>query len=270
MTPFHLRSNARRLLNRLRQPEPVPQTPVPAPAPPAPAPLREGNDGYCHACRQQTFFQIHNAWLRDHYECTKCGSTPRLRHVSHVLDTLFPSWPKQQLHESSPSNGLLARFCTGYSSSQFLPGVPRGTAKGGLRSEDLEALTYADGTFDLFVTQDVMEHVFRPERAFCEILRVLKTGGAHVFTTPLHRTFPVSRQRARMDGDTVVHLDEPAYHGNPVGDGRALVTWDWGQDLEHRIFQWTGAFTMRILTRDRALGLDGEFLEVFVTRKLPA
>jgi 2-polyprenyl-3-methyl-5-hydroxy-6-metoxy-1,4-benzoquinol methylase len=48
-------------------------------------------------------------------------------------------------------------------------------------------LTFGDETFDLTITQDVMEHVFNPEKAFQEIMRTTKSGGAHVFTTPLVR-----------------------------------------------------------------------------------
>jgi SAM-dependent methyltransferase len=41
--------------------------------------------------------------------------------------------------------------------------------------------------FDLYLTQDVFEHLFDPAAAFREIARTLRTGGAHVFTTPLVR-----------------------------------------------------------------------------------
>ena len=30
-----------------------------------------------------------------------------------------------------------------------------------------------------------MEHIFDPSKAFSEIARTLKTGGAHIFTVPL-------------------------------------------------------------------------------------
>jgi hypothetical protein len=36
-------------------------------------------------------------------------------------------------------------------------------------SEDLEALTFPDESFDLVITQDVFEHVLRPAKAFAEI-----------------------------------------------------------------------------------------------------
>jgi 2-polyprenyl-3-methyl-5-hydroxy-6-metoxy-1,4-benzoquinol methylase len=50
-------------------------------------------------------------------------------------------------------------------------------------------MTFGTEQFDLFITQDVMEHVFRPRLAVKEIMRVLKTGGAHIFTAPKHKGY---------------------------------------------------------------------------------
>jgi hypothetical protein len=99
-------------------------------------------------------------------------------------------------------------------------------------------------------------------------MRVLRPGGAHVFTAPKHRGLRTSVVRAQLvDGD-VVHLRQPEYHGNPVGDGRSLVTWDYGDDFESLIWRWCGYPTTTLVARDATLGIDGEYLEVFVIRKL--
>ena len=103
---------------------------------------------------------------------------------------------------------------------------------------------------------------------FVRIMRVVKPGGAHVFTAPKHKGLRKTRQRARLDNGTIVHMLEEQYHGNPVGDGRALVTWDYGDDFELCLWSWCGYPTVPYVVRDRQLGLDGEYLEVFVTRKL--
>lgn len=60
---------------------------------------------------------------------------------------------------------------------------------------------------------------------------------------------------------------EAVYHGNPIGDGKALVTWDYGDDFQSLMNRWTGCSTTNYITRDSALGIDGEFIDVFVTRK---
>jgi SAM-dependent methyltransferase len=226
------------------------------------------NKGWCACCQSDTTFVEHGDWLRDQYRCELCGSIPRLRAVNLVLDRYFPDWRSSCIHESSPSYDFLSRGCASYSHSHFFDNVAPGTLHAGIRCENLEALTYTDNSFDIFVTQDVLEHVFRPDFAVREIMRVLKPGGAHVFTTPKHKNFRSTRQRARLEDGRVTHLLEPEYHGNPIGDGRALVTWDYGDDFETLLWRWCGYPTTTYVTRDRALGLDGEYLEVFVTRKV--
>ena len=51
-------------------------------------------------------------------------------------------------------------------------------------------MTFQNESFDLFITQDVFEHVMEPNKAFKEIERVLKPGGAHVFTVLGTTHFP--------------------------------------------------------------------------------
>lgn len=228
------------------------------------------NPGYCHCCRSETVFQASGDWLRDQYHCTTCYSIPRQRHLQLVMDTLYPGWENGlTIHESSPSNNLVSRYTAAYTCSQYLPDVPFGSSRDGMRSENLEALTFADESFDIFITQDVFEHVFHPDRAAAEISRVLKPGGAHIFTAPKHKALSKSQRRATVDGGVITHLLPESYHGNPVGDGKALVTWDYGQDFEFLLHAWSANPTTTFITRDRALGIDGEFLEVFVTRKPP-
>ena len=74
------------------------------------------------------------------------------------------------MHECG-AGGLSTRKFTresigGYSGSRYLlPDVPRGEIVGKFVScQDIQDLTFADDSFDLFVTQDVLEHVLRPER----------------------------------------------------------------------------------------------------------
>jgi SAM-dependent methyltransferase len=226
------------------------------------------NTGYCHCCRQQTRFVITGPWLRDQYFCRTCHSIPRQRHINFILDRHYPDWENKEIHESSPGNKFISQWANRYSSSQYYEGVQEGALHNGHRCENLEHLTYPDETFDIFITQDVLEHVFHPDKAIQEIMRVLKPGGVHIFTTPKHKNLVKSYARAVIENGEIKHLLEPMYHGNPVGDGRALVTWDYGDDFEALIRNWCGYPTITYATREQALGLDGEYPEVFVTHKI--
>ena len=53
-----------------------------------------------------------------------------------------------------------------------------------LLSGRAESLPFADGSFDLVCCSWVLEHLVRPQRAFCEVARVLRPGGRFAFVTP--------------------------------------------------------------------------------------
>lgn len=225
--------------------------------------------GTCPICERETWFVEHDPWLRDHYLCHRCGSIPRQRAMLDTLGRFVPGWRSLVVHESSPdgpSSDMIKANCASYTDSHRVAGQPRGQVCGGYRNEDLHALTFEDESFDVFLTQDVLEHVLHPDRALAEIARTLKPGGVHVFTIPWYPELPRSRARAREVDGRVEHLLEPDYHGKD-GAKDYLVTWDWGPDLADLIYGWCGMTTTIYLHRDRNLGLDGALLETFVSRK---
>jgi SAM-dependent methyltransferase len=232
---------------------------------------RPSNRGYCAICEQNAIFVMYGEWLRDEYRCRACGSIPRNRALANALNRFYPTWRTASIHESSPGGPLsdfLSRHCRGYSSSHFYDDIPRGQKRGPHQSEDLSALTFGDAEFDIFVTSDVFEHVMTPSQAFAEIARVLRPGGIHIFTMPWYPTQSRTVQRARLRPDlTIEHLLEPEYHGNPIDNQGSLVTFDWGADFTDFVLTHSGLSTTVYLEIDRAKGLDGEFLEVFISRK---
>lgn len=65
-----------------------------------------------------------------------------------------------------------------YACSYFVENLPLGADLGnGATNENLEQLTLPDHSVDVFITQDVLEHVYNPQKAFQEIERVLSVGG---------------------------------------------------------------------------------------------
>ena len=227
------------------------------------------NSGYCPVCRRKTVFLKTGDWLRDQYLCLFCHSIPRQRALLQVLETEYPSWRTFRIHESSPSGPASEKIrqqCPEYLESQYFPDLLSGSSHNGVRCENLEKMSIADEEFDLVITQDVFEHVMRPDLAFSEICRILKPGGAHIFTVPLYRgTRSVTRATTTPEG--IRHLQEPVYHSNPVDKSGSLVTIDWGDDITDFIASASGMETAVFSCRDNHLGIDGEFREVFVSRK---
>jgi SAM-dependent methyltransferase len=225
------------------------------------------NVGCCPICERRTLFIKEKSWLRDHYCCIYCRSIPRWRAIIHVLQIALPGWRQMKIYESSPggaSSEKLTRECLQYIPTHFFTEIEPGTFRNGIRCENLEHLTFSDESFDLVITQDVLEHVLDPVQAFAEIARVLVPGGSHVFTVPYYRDRK-TLTRAVRNTEGIEYLRERIYHGNPIDSRGSLVVTDWGNDMGDFIFRHTGMITTQYRVNDRTLGLDGEFLEVFVS-----
>jgi SAM-dependent methyltransferase len=185
-----------------------------------------------------------------------------------------PDWRRLSIHESSPAaRGVSLKLkaeCAGYVPTQFFTDVQPGTLYRGMRCETLESQTFADATFDLVITQDVLEHVFYPDRVHQEIWRTLKPGGLHIFTTPIYKGLLNSERRAGHDENgAIVHLFPLEYHGNPIDDAGSLVTFHYGYDISEMIAA-AAPFDVEIRRfNDRTSGIVGEFTEVIICRKRP-
>jgi SAM-dependent methyltransferase len=234
--------------------------------------------GYCPICEAEVIFRASGDWLRDRLTCESCinGSVPRERALALILNETIPDWRRKTIHECSPiGRGIsrkVARECDRYLASQFYPGRELGTIIDGARNEDLQALTFRDNAFDVFLSLDVMEHVPDPEKAIKEIWRHLMPGGYMISTWPVrkHQVVGLERRAVFKEDGTVTHLKEPEIHGNPVNKDGALVTVDYGYDTHQLLAHWA-PFDVRVYRfNDRRHGILGEFTEVFTCRKRTA
>jgi ubiquinone/menaquinone biosynthesis C-methylase UbiE len=86
---------------------------------------------------------------------------------------------------------------------------------------DMNSLPYADGSFDLVIHSDTLEHVSDPIHALIECKRVIKSTGALCFTVPT----VVGRLSKSREGLP------PSYHGNPaVNPKDYIVHTEYGAD----------------------------------------
>lgn len=186
----------------------------------------------CSICGYAGEFQeICPGASRRESRCPGCGSTRRNRGLMRVILDEFGSraaLAKLDIYELQAQGPLHRRLRSlpGYICSEYLPGTAPGQKNAaGIRCEDATALSFADNSFDLVINQDILEHIEDTWQAFCEIHRVLKPGGRHIFTVPL-REDKATRPRRGLP---------PVHHTDPLNPQGAPVYWDFGGDLDERL-----------------------------------
>ncbi len=225
--------------------------------------LRES--GVCEACGGVTpfeFKQIINDTLarqwrlepqvrkafsaRESMFCAFCGCSYRLRALAQALVVA--------LSEDAPSASLTAAIENGKADGkkvaeinscgvlhEILKTMPDlsyseyASMNPDVRSEDLQKLTYKTNSFDVVLTSDTLEHVPDVDAALREIYRVLKPGGAHIFTVPLRLDVTKTRQRVKLNKETgeMKQLLAPSFHGS--GEPDYLVQNEFGFDFIERV-----------------------------------
>ena len=101
-----------------------------------------------------------------------------------------------------------------------------------IRHEDVCNLAFADDSFDLIGSFDVLEHVPDYKQALSEFRRVLRVGGQLLLTAPFLNASLKTLVRAGFENGTLVHFEPPEYHGNPtIPDDGVLCFYHCGWDL---------------------------------------
>ena len=213
--------------------------------------------------------------------CSRCGANLRARRMAQALLSLYPvgtpptpcrslaRWVEYSESESlriaeiNRIDGLHEEllWLPRLSSSDFHPGSAPGSIVGGVRSEDLTRLTYADESFDVVLTSETLEHVPDLAAALHEIRRVLVPGGRHIFTIPQlpHVQTTFARSIVLPDGSI---QDRAPRICHPGGDVGYPVFTEFGADIQD-VFVRAG-FDLDVWFGPNR---DEDVAQVFVSRK---
>lgn len=235
--------------------------------------------GKCNICgKASLFICLDIDMARNNMYCLFCHSSSRKRHVAKVIlnevvrdSSSISDIPKKQnlaIYSTDINDALykVLHDYTLYTSSSFLPSVKPGTQiKERVFCQDLENLSFDDRTFDLVITEDVFEHVRDYKKGFCEVNRVLKTGGYHIFTVPCYFDRP-TLVRVDTSTDEDIYLLPPEYHGDKIR-GQILAYRTFGIDIFH--FLQSCGFDTRVdfsCYSDQRAGIFNSY--VFITKKI--
>jgi GT2 family glycosyltransferase/SAM-dependent methyltransferase len=225
--------------------------------------------GRCNICGNDTDFYFEDPGIyRESLTCAQCLATSRYRSIARgILKAvrMLTGVEADSLAALSrqPSDRRLAVYDTqvpfrydtnAYPIPEFLSRCPwidlaisrfqadqRPGKKLGPKTtnQNLEKLTFPSGSFDIVITSDVLEHVRLDDAAHREIRRVLRPGGAYLFTVPHFRTSEtLVRVKIHDPGDPSrdEFLTEKEYHGDANSEeGAALSYRAYGTDLDARL-----------------------------------
>jgi hypothetical protein len=225
------------------------------------------HSGRCNVCGNETqFFYSDPILYRESLVCRECFVTSRYRSIARgilkaiqelrdvtaaSLAELPPAVHTEpfKIYDTQPAfywdtsaypiPDLLSKYPWIESeTSIYRPREPLGAKLGSkLTNQNLEELTFADNSFDLVITSDVMEHVRLDNKAHQEIRRVLKPGGVYLFTVPHFRHGRETIVRVKIvdpaDPGKDEFVMEKEYHGDANSeDHRALSYRAYGTDLD--------------------------------------
>lgn len=207
--------------------------------------------GYCEVCNDEVNFLVDRLcgaivqegnWIpnwRERLVCESCGLNSRQRAMTSVVKKIVNDHKDRRvdlylMEQVTPiyqwlNSRLPKANCTG---SEYLgPNLEPGKIIKEIRHEDAENLSFADNSFDLVVSNDVLEHVPNPKKAITEAYRILRPNGKLIMTVPFFLDKHANERRAELKDGNINHILSPVYHGNPVSEQGSLVFTDFGWEF---------------------------------------
>lgn len=189
----------------------------------------------CRCCQRKSIF-VQYAPLDELIICIHCRANLRYEMIAEYIRESYNKLDQMEVLEldrASPLRVMLSQ-AKRYTRSFYDPSVTRGAiSSDGAQMEDATNFTFPDRSFDLVVSSDVFEHIPDLEGAFAEVQRVLKPGGAHIFSVPSHEK---TKKLAEIVGGEIHHIVvPPEYHGDNNASGGILAFWHIGPDLTNFI-----------------------------------
>ena len=183
--------------------------------------------GRCPACGRRLFVSLKQSDFMT--RCLSCGANAVNLSVISVIEKEFGALTgvahAYELSTYGATHNYLRNNFGQFTASEYMPGKCKGAVINGVRNEDIQDLTFADDSFDLITSNQVMEHVPDDIKGFQECLRTLKPGGRLLFTVPLYDT-PHTIKMAEVTPAGINFLQEPEYHDSRLAGPRsALVFW---------------------------------------------
>lgn len=188
--------------------------------------------GFCSVCKKDTEFDISLPWttFTEGVATSRCCLlSSRMRFVYDVvLKHYKPGMTVYASEQITSFYKKLKNIIPDLIGSEFLPPEQR---NGKIHFEDATKLSFDNESIDLYISNDVLEHVSDYKLAFSEAYRVLKHGGKFIFHIPFYFLDKTEIRAELTRNGKINFIKNPIYHGDPLSKNGALVFTDFGWDL---------------------------------------
>lgn len=221
--------------------------------------------GYCDACKSKTEFFIETMWKNqtEGIGCLQCGLNSRMRNMFYFIDQYYR--PDMDVYISEQVTNfykILKNRIPNLIGSEYDP-----TKKlTGIMHQDVTNFDFHDKSFDMYISNDVFEHVFDYKKALYEAYRILKYCGILILHVPLH---PMNNiiVRSKIVGNEIFHIKPPIYHGDPLSEDGALCVTDFGWDILKEIKSVEFKNVKIVMRRDIERGIHGNNILTIIAKK---
>ena len=135
--------------------------------------------------------------------------------------------------------------------SEYFEGKGSGEIVDGILNQDVQETSFSDSSLDLITSNQVFEHVPDDMKGFAECFRVLRPGGALLFTVPLY-DIPATEKLAQIRDGELIYFTKPEYHDSRIAGTESILTF-WHHSLND------------IVERVSSVGFDATVEDVFIT-----
>lgn len=169
--------------------------------------------------------------------CGRCGASVITQSFVDVLRQHcgdFSQLDTCELSAAGPLVNWLRPRVRSLTCSEFFDDVEAGSVHDGIQCQNVQSLTYADASFDLFTSTEVFEHVADDAAGFAEIFRVLRHGGRHVLCVPLNPD-ALTVERTVLRSSQRVPILPNEYHADRYRGRNVLCYRNYGIDILDRL-----------------------------------
>jgi SAM-dependent methyltransferase len=135
--------------------------------------------------------------------------------------------------------------------SEYFEGKKSGETVNGILNQDVQETSFPDSSLDLITSNLVFEHVPDDIKGYAECFRVLRPGGALLFTVPLY-DIPTTEKLAEIRDGELIYLTKPEYHDSRTTGPESILTF-WHHSLND------------IVERVSSVGFDVTVEDVLIT-----